>query len=331
MIRRASAEMVCGGVILAMCGGVWAADRKSEAVGRWNLTLEQGDQRLPSWLRVEEKDGKLVGRYVGTGGGVGDVQDVRFEDGKLEFRRGDERNEAKITGDDMVGEIIRKNGSKTRFTGKRFIPPPERAKRKVEWGEPITLFNGKDLEGWETFGGESHWKVEDGVLVNTAGGANIRTRQTFRDFKLHVEFNSPPHGNSGVYLRGRYEIQVADDSGDAPPSAHGCGALYSRIAPSKKVTKKPGEWQTYDITIIGQRLTLVFNGETVIDNAEIEGITGGALDSNEYAPGPIYLQGDHTGMKYRNIVLTPRKMPARSPGMNKEGQGEHGAGREHKK
>ncbi len=323
MTTRTRVLGLVGSGILMVCGAVRAAEAETEPsiVGRWDLTLEEGQQRLPSWLGVTMKDGQLHGRYVSTGGGVHDVQDLKFENGRVSFRRGDEKQVAELKGNELVGEITRKDGSTIKFTGKRFVPKPERPRRRLQWGEPIKLFNGKDLDGWETFGQPNNWKAENGELVNTGHGANIRTKEKFWDFKLHIEFCSPEGGNSGVYLRGRYEIQVCDDSKAAEPSLHGCGSLYSRIAPSKKVTKKPGEWQTFDITIIGQRLTLVFNGETVIDNAEIEGITGGALDSDETQPGPIYLQGDHTGMKYRNIELTPLKAPNQRA-MDKEGPGE---------
>lgn len=301
------AALIAG--VLATCGV--AADSTSPIVGGWDLTLHDGKGRLPSWLGVTMKDGKLVGTFVGTGGGVSDVADLKCADGKIEFRRREERYEAKLAGDTLAGELTRKDGKKLEFVGRRFVAKPE-AKTAPEWAEPIKLLNGKDLNDWELIRGETglgNWQMEDGVLVETQRGPNIRTKATFKDFKLHVEFNTPPGGNSGVYLRGRYEIQVADDF-DKPASVSGCGALYSRIAPSENATKKAGEWQAFDITLVGQRLTVVLNGKTIIDNKEVEGITGGAIDSNEYAPGPIYLQGDHTTIKYRNIVLTPTKASA---------------------
>jgi len=299
------AAMITG--VMATCGVAAAAELASAIEGGWDLTIHDGASRLPSWLGVKIKDGRLEGSFVGTGGGVSSVEDLKFEDGKLQFRRGNEQYEAKLADGELVGEVARKNGAKLKFVGKRFVPRPQTA--APEWGEPIKLFNGKDLDGWEGIRGEKgtgNWKAEDGELVNPAHGANIRTKAVFRDFKLHIEFNVPPHGNSGVYLRGRYEIQVADSFGE-PPGVGSCGALYGRIAPSENVCKKAGEWQSFDITIVGQRLTVVQNGKTIIDNKVIEGITGGAIDSDEYAPGPIYLQGDHTAVKYRNIVLTPAK------------------------
>jgi len=387
------------------CGPVAAADTPSAILGRWDLMLEKGTWRA-SWLSVEMKDGKLIGNFCGTAGGVGKVDDLKFEEGKLSFRRGD-RYEAKVTGDDMIGEIIREDG-RIRFTGKRFIYRPDidgtwdmtapgaragagegdkstlvlrsdgktitgtltgprgraveirdaaldgkslsfsvkrrgrdgadrvvtytgevrgdkivgtfagprgqqrrewSATRQRQWGEPIRLFNGKDLTGWklvEDQEGFGNWKAQNGELVNTDRGPNIRTVETFKDFKLHLEFNLPEHGNSGVYLRGRYEVQVAADYGQ-PPSPGGCGAIYSRFVPSINASKPAGEWQTYDITLIGQFVTVVHNGKTLCENLELEGITGGAIDSYEHEPGPIYLQGDHSAVRYRNIVLTPAR------------------------
>jgi hypothetical protein len=175
----------------------------------------------------------------------------------------------------------------------------------VQWGEPIHLFNGQDLSGWETVGSrESKWKAEDSVLVNEDTGANIRTTEEFRDFKLQIEFRIPKGSNSGIYLRGRYETQVADNYGQEPFS-RGVGGVYGHLTPTVNAAKPAGEWNTVEATLIGYRVTIVVNGQVTIDGQLIPGITGGALDSNEAEPGPIYLQGDHGPVYYRNIVLTP--------------------------
>ena len=180
-------------------------------------------------------------------------------------------------------------------------------------GEPIPLFNGKDLSGWKTMGKDpSAWKVEDGILRNDAvqepgkhkSYANLRTEREFEDFDIQLEFRVPPDGNSGVYLRGIYEVQVANSYG-RKNDPHNCGALYSRILPSENVSKPPGEWQTFDITLVDRHLTVVHNGKKTIDNQPVLGCTGGALWSDESRPGPIYLQGDHTSVDYRNIILRP--------------------------
>ena len=126
------------------------------------------------------------------------------------------------------------------------------------------------------------------------------------DFKLHIEFRYPKGSNSGVYLRGRYEVQIEDLEGTEPPNDV-IGAVYGFLPPNASVAKASGEWQTYDITLVGRLVTIVFNGVTVICRAEIPGITGGALDSREGDPGPIYLQGDHGPIDYRNITIAVPK------------------------
>jgi hypothetical protein len=174
------------------------------------------------------------------------------------------------------------------------------------WGAPRALFNGRDLSGWRVDGGPNRWQVINGLLTNTASGGNLVTEGRFTDFRLHVEFRYPPKGNSGIYLRGRHEVQV-EDSGDREPESTSLGGVYGFLVPNQRAGKGPGEWQTYDITLVGRRVTVVLNGRTIIADQTIPGITGGALDSDEGAPGPIYLQGDHTAVEYRKVILTPAR------------------------
>ena len=174
-----------------------------------------------------------------------------------------------------------------------------------EWGNTIALFNGKDLSGWHALG-ENQWKAEGGNLVSSKSGSNIVTDKTFTDFKLHLEFKYPKESNSGVYLRGRYEVQIADSKG-LEPLKDQLGAIYGFIAPNEMMAKDPGEWQSYDITLIGRLVSVAVNGKMVICSQEIPGITGGALDSHEGEPGPILIQGDHGPVEFRNIQLTPAK------------------------
>jgi hypothetical protein len=149
--------------------------------------------------------------------------------------------------------------------------------------------------------------VQDGSLVSPGNGPELINDQKFQDFKLHVEFNCGKDANSGVYLRGRYEVQVETESQAEPPSHH-TGGVYGFLAPSPEQPRAPDVWQTFDITLIGRRITVVQNGKTVIDGQEIPGITGGALNSQEGIPGPIYLQGGEKGhVLFRKIVITPAK------------------------
>ena len=183
--------------------------------------------------------------------------------------------------------------------------PSLRRPTPVVWGAPHALLNGKDLAGWTPFGGTNRWEMRDGVLTNTRGGANLVTTATFTDFKLHVEVKYPKGGNSGIYLRGRYEVQVEDVAADVEPQSVHLGGIYGLLVPNENVAKGPDSWHTFDITLVGRRVTVVLNGKTIIADQTIPGITGGALDSDEAAPGPIYLQGDHGPVAYRNIVITP--------------------------
>ncbi|HDS06776.1 MAG TPA: DUF1080 domain-containing protein [Bacteroides sp.] len=206
------------------------------------------------------------------------------------------------------------------FKGKR-IPPvgPAPDLSRVKYGEPVELFNGKDLSGWELMGENkvSGWKATGGVLVNDpvqkAGQphidyGNLRTTGTFEDFNLKLEVNVPEGSNSGVYLRGIYEVQVFDSYGK-PLDPHNMGALYSRITPSVSAEKPAGQWQKLDITLCNRHLTVVLNGTKIIDNQPVEGVTGGAISPDEFSPGPVFLQGDHGKVSYRNIVLTPILKP----------------------
>jgi hypothetical protein len=174
------------------------------------------------------------------------------------------------------------------------------------WGTPIRLLHTNDLGGWHASGATNQRSVTNGVLSSPRSGTNIVTDRTFGDFKLHIEFRYPKESNSGVYLHGRHEVQIQDDFGKEPANDRFSG-IYGFISPSVIAAKPPGEWQSFDITLVGRMVTVVANGRQVICNQEIPGITGGAIDSNEGAPGPLLLQGDHGPVDFRNIVITPAR------------------------
>jgi hypothetical protein len=200
--------------------------------------------------------------------------------------------------------MITPRGQKLNWVGVQ-APSLKRDKAPV-WGAPIRLFNGKNLDGWQALGKDNQWVVADGILRSPRPGSNIRSIKTFDDFKLHIEFRYPKESNSGVYLRGRYEVQVEDSKGMEATNIH-LGGLYGFIDPLEMVAKDPGVWQSFDITLVGRIVTVVANGKMVIQNQIIPGITGGALDSREGEPGPIMMQGDHGVIEYRNIIITPAK------------------------
>lgn len=281
--------------------------------GRWDLTITDANhQQLPSWLELSADEGAWQARFVGRWGNARPLPKVVVQGDTIQFvsPRAEENSrtdlifKGKLIDAVLTGSAQGPAGTPWTWTGRRApaLAPPA----NLNWGTPITLFNGRDAAGW-TFDNPAKaasWVVKDGCLVNQAAGANIATEQTFQNFKLHVEVNCPTNANSGIYLRGRYEVQVEDDSLPEPPSHH-MGAIYGFLAPEPEQPRRPGVWQTFDITLLGRFVTVVQNGHTIIHDREIPGITGGALDSHEALPGPIYLQGDHGGIAYRNIVLTP--------------------------
>lgn len=169
------------------------------------------------------------------------------------------------------------------------------------------LFNGRDLTGWKLrhAGGPNGWKVVDGVLVNTPPSGDLVTEEKFQNFHLHLEYRIPPRSNSGIYLRGRYEIQIQDDYGRTQLTREMNGAIYGRIAPTENASKPAGEWNSVQATLVGRRVTVVLNGKKIIDNQELAGPTGGALDDREDELGPLMLQGDHGAIEFRNIAIKP--------------------------
>lgn len=288
------------------------SDAQLALLGRWDLTIQLPVGEQPAWMEIRQLGPKAVGgQFVGTHGSARPIARVELSERGLRFaippqyERGDSdlTLEGQLDGDALGGTILLPDGSTVSWTGRR--APSLRRAAPPTWGEPIALFNGVDLTGWHVIQGESQWDVADGIMRNSKPGGNIVTDQKFGDFQLHLEFRYAPHGNSGVYLRGRYEVQVLDGPATDEPDSHQQGGVYGFLTPSQIITNGPGEWNTYDITLVGRQVTIALNGIVVISQQAIPGITGGALDSDEGAPGPLMLQGDHTAVEYRNIVLTP--------------------------
>jgi hypothetical protein len=281
-------------------------------LGRWDLTVTNPRSSFPDWLEVTENNGALAARYQPQGGASQPMRGVKIDGSHLILtvspasnNRPEQIWDLTVSGDKLSG--VQKNGDteSAKLEGVR-APALKRAAPRA-WTDPEPLFNGKDLTGWEpTSATNNQWAAKDGQLVNAQRGANIKTTRKFDDFKLHIEFNCPDeHCNSGVYLRGRYEVQVGTEGGTQP--SHEQGAIYGMIAPSPAQPLGFGQWQVYDITLVGRNVTLIQNGTKVLDNAEIPGITGGALDANEGEPGPFFLQGDHGPIAYRNITVSVPK------------------------
>ncbi len=317
-------------------GLVQAASATNPFLGRWALTLP-GDRA--GWLEIKAEKDWFDGSVLWGSGSVLPLASVTIADGTLNVTRlrdvarkdaaGATVRTQRLTdtitatanGDALKLVLVapRADGSgfdRSEFTGRR-IPalPPRPDLSKAKFGAPIALFNGRDLSGWRLLesSATNGWVVERGALANRPTQiegqppkryGNLRTDREFEDFNLKLEVNVPPKNNSGVYLRGIYEVQVVDSHSKAL-DPHNMGALYSRITPKVAAEKTAGEWQSLDITLLSRHLTVVLNGTTIIDNQPVAGVTGGAMWSDESKPGPIYLQGDHGAVDYRNLVLRP--------------------------
>jgi len=285
-----------------------AQDSKSME-GRWNLTLSYDGKEVPSWLEVSHSGlNTLVGRFVFLNGSARPISEINLKDGKFSFAippQWEKGNllefEGSMEGEELKGTLLYTDGKTYDWVGTR--APKLAYNENPVWGESKVLFNGKDIEGWQAMG-ENQWVVKDGILTSEKSGANLVSDEKFNDFKLHLEFRYPEGSNSGIYLRGRYEVQIADNIG-LEPSSILFGGVYGFLTPNEMAAKQAGEWQEYDITLIGRRVTIVANGKEIITNQNIPGMTGGALDNNEAEAGPFLVQGDHGPIEFRSIVVTP--------------------------
>ncbi len=332
---------LCLGMLIVITSFVQAQEASADPfLGMWALDLDYESSNA-GWMEISQEEGYLDASMLWRGGSVYPVEFVFIEGDHLFLYHSSEivrekdasgdtvktqhqiswfdlkkEGEDKITGTAFFPNENSVGLEAVSFTGKR-IPEYSAAPdlSNLEYGKKVKLLNGKDLSGWKLLeeSSVSGWKVVDGVLVNDPvqhegeehiSYANLRTVETFEDFKLKLEVNVPEGSNSGVYLRGIYEVQVMDSYGK-PLDSHNMGALYSRIVPSVSAEKPAGEWQELDIILYKRHLTVVLNGQKIIDNQPVKGVTGGAMTADEFIPGPIYLQGDHGKISYRNIVLTP--------------------------
>ena len=288
------------------------AQQEKALEGRWDMIIEKDGKQLPSWLEIKHSGrNTLVGRFVFANGSARPISEVKVADGKFRFtipqqwekEDVDLEFEGRLQGESLEGTLKYTDGKTYDWTADR--APKLEYVENPKWGKPIQLFNGKDLKGWKQTGDNQQWIVADGVLKSPESGSNLVSEQEFEDFKLHVEFKVPAESNSGVYLRGRYEVQITDDYGSEPSNIL-FGGVYGFLEPNEMAANPASEWQTYDISLIGRRVTIVANGKTIISEQNIPGITGGALDSKEGEPGPFMVQGDHGPISFRKFVVTPR-------------------------
>lgn len=281
-----------------------------EAIGRWNLTFETAEGTSPGWLEIKKSGFRtLTGSYVGAEGSARPISHVIYseENETYSFSIPPQwKNQERYLEFEFIleDEIIKGNAliGNERFpmTGKR--APDLHRDAPTVWGEPYSLID-EHMSHW-VIPKNNRFQMRDGVLVNEDVGGNLVTNEVFDDLKLHATFRYPEGSNSGIYLRGRYEVQIIDSYGE-PVNDLILGGIYGFLEPSVNAGKKAGEWQTMDITFIGRHVTVVLNGTTIINNRIIPGITGGALDSNEGEPGPIMIQGDHGPVEFKKLIITP--------------------------
>ncbi len=282
-------------------------------LGRWDLAVHGPDGDYPSWIEIRLRtEAQLMAEFVGQFGSKRHATAVTFADDRLQVRipvqweRGGGNElvfDGIIDGDRLSGRTRIGDGESYEWIGTR--APLLAATDVGEWGEPMALI-GDGLSGWRPRF-ERHagcWSVEGGILSATPPCVDLVTDARFADFRLQFEFRYPPGSNSGVYLRGRYEVQIQDDMGMAVDPLR-IGGLYGFIAPRTNAAGEPNEWQSMEVELIGRRVTVKLNGVEVISKREIPGITGGALDSDEGSAGPLMLQGDHGPIEFRNVVITP--------------------------
>jgi hypothetical protein len=306
-------------LLILVSSASYAADRDSinslPLLGRWDLTVHDGDNKYPSWIEVRlSGHSSLVGSYVGQFGSVRPVSKIEFDKSSGHFRFVVPPQWERRTNDIVVEGTVKENaltGTVPNDAGDAVPWEGHRAPSLVrdhapKWGKPVELFNGHDLAGWKprNANAKNGWEIRNGLLANANPGNDLITEAKFTDFKLRAEFRYPKNANSGIYLRGRYEVQIEDDFG-LEPESHLIGGVYGHLTPRVNAAKKPGEWQTMEITLVGRVVNIVLNGEPIIEHQSIPGITGGALDSDEEKPGPLFIQGDHGKVEFRKLTLTP--------------------------
>jgi len=305
------------GLFLVAIAPSLAAD--SDFNGRWDITTASS---LRAWWVELTGVGtpNASGRFVSAfGGDMNKITTIDVRNGELIFTiapnapagrtPGAKRiYHARLAGGKMEGtaETEGKPDSVEKWTGVRAPVIAEKDDGSWKEGTPIQLFDGKDMAGWKALnpGVEMKWTVQDGIMRNAPPTTDLISERKFWNFKLHVDFRIIERSNSGIGLRGRYEIQILEDYGK-PPNTHGAAALYSRIAPSVNASKPAGEWQNYDIRLVGRQLTVAHNGTKVLDKVEVEGLTAIANNSDEGEPGPFIIQGDHSYVEIKSFVVTP--------------------------
>lgn len=320
---RLTSRLLSGLLIVVMALGL-APDARAQVspyAGAWNLTGTGPDAAFVYWLEVKEENGQLSGRFLNRVGSPVTLGLVKVDNGELVFQGGRPEQltgpeyRARREGETLVGRHTLRTGGRggaaatervVNWIGtRRPVFPASDANAEHTYGAPVALFDGTTMDAFRAQHDRPlFWGVIDGLLANVPPANNLISKETFGDFKIEMEYRLGTASNSGVYLRGRYELQLFDDRGQ-PPAITGHMSIYGRTPASVNASLAPYRWQQMTAVIVGNRVTVTLNGQRVHDNAIIEGITGGALDNNELAPGPILIQGDHSQVAIRKIIVTP--------------------------
>jgi hypothetical protein len=297
---------------LAILGITAVGAQQNPFLGRWNLAGTGASAANVYWLEIKDDGGQLTGMFLNRGGSPVKLARVKVENGELVFQTpppttgSATEGRARVQAGKLAGTL--KAGERTvEFVG---IRPPKwpaaDANANHKLGTPVDLFNGTSMDAWDVQDKTkpSGWSIVDGAMTNTPHANNLISKQKFQDYKIHAEYKLEQNSNSGIYIRGRYELQVLDDYGK-PQDEHSHMAVYAWHKPLVNASKPVGEWQTMDATIVANKVTVTLNGQKVQDNSTLEAITGGALDVNESEPGPVMIQGDHEKVTYRKVTVTP--------------------------
>jgi hypothetical protein len=298
-------------LLLLWASAAWSSD--TDFNGRWDITVHNSPRRRAWWLEVQGAGTPVIqGKFVGfPGGDLNVIQHIWIENGQLAFTfdpptgaRQHQEYRAHLAAGKLEG-TFQSGDTNLTWTAARAPEITDVDDNSWHKGAPVDLLNHRDLSNWHgmTADASAGWSIENGVLKGNGAAPDLISNDKFWNFQLHAEYRTPPKSNSGIGLRGRYEVQILEDYG-RPLDRHSNAALYSRIIPTENVTKPAGEWQTYDIRLVGRHVTIALNGKTVTQGV-IDGLTAIACDPDEGIPGPIMLQGDHGPVEFRSLVLTP--------------------------
>lgn len=340
-MRSRTFLFVLGVVLGAAFHAAPRAAQTNPFLGQWNITGVGADNARVYWLELKEEDGRLSGLFLNQTGHPLPLAVVKIDGDTLLFQGGTSGTpsgpeyRAKLEDGRLIGShVITVRG--TRGEGGAQNPPTTRtvnwigmrppvwpaanANGKHTYGTPVTIFDGSTRSrpldavfGIQFMNRPMNWEVDGDLLTNIVpGGNNLVTRERFKDFKVTLDYKLAAKSNSGLYLRGRYELQILDDLADTTTEPFLTqAAIYGRRAPDVKASKAPGEWQTLEAVMVANRVTVTLNGKIVHNNQPVIGVTGGALDNDELTPGPIMIQGDHEKVWIKRLVVTPIVTPGK--------------------